>query len=50
MPNARLTASVGVAAFPDTATDVEELVRQADAALCEAKSGGKNRVVVYAAD
>lgn len=48
-PHARLTASIGVAAFPDTAADMAELVRQADAALCNAKSDGKDRVVLYAA-
>jgi PleD family two-component response regulator len=38
-----------VAVFPDTAADVGELVNQADEALYRAKSGGKDRVVVFSA-
>ena len=49
-PVARLTASVGVAMFPDTAADAGELVSQADAALYKAKSDGKDRVVVFSVD
>jgi GGDEF domain-containing protein len=37
---------VGVAAFPDDATDAESLVRAADAALYRAKAGGRNCVVL----
>ncbi len=43
----RLTISVGVAAFPRPAGDVDRLVRCADEALYAAKRGGKNRVTVY---
>ena len=43
---ARLAVSVGVAAFPDDATDAELLVRAADAALYRAKAGGRNCVVL----
>jgi len=43
----RLTVSVGIAAFPRPAGDVERLVRYADEALYAAKRGGKNRVEVY---
>jgi GGDEF domain-containing protein len=43
----RLTVSVGVAAFPRPAGDVDRLVRYADEALYAAKRGGKNRVEVY---
>jgi diguanylate cyclase (GGDEF)-like protein len=49
VPDARLTASIGLAVFPDTAADVEQLVWQADAALQRAKSDGKDRVVAYSA-
>jgi two-component system cell cycle response regulator len=41
-----VTASVGVATFPDHADDPHELLSQADAALYLAKSSGRNRVVV----
>lgn len=36
--------SVGVAAFPDHATDAETLFQRADEALYRAKQGGRNRV------
>jgi diguanylate cyclase (GGDEF)-like protein len=49
VPSVRLTASIGVAVCPDTAADVRELVHQADEALYRAKSGGKNRAVLYPA-
>jgi diguanylate cyclase (GGDEF)-like protein len=42
----RLTVSVGVAAFPDDASDAEALVRGADAALYRAKAAGRDRVVL----
>jgi diguanylate cyclase (GGDEF)-like protein len=41
-----VTASVGVATFPDHASDGRELLALADAALYLAKSSGRNRVVV----
>jgi len=44
----RLTVSVGVAAFPQPANDVDGLVRCADEALYVAKRAGKNRVQIYA--
>ncbi|MDO8962865.1 MAG: GGDEF domain-containing protein [Coriobacteriia bacterium] len=40
----RLTVSVGLATYPSTATDREELLRQADDALYTAKSTGRDRV------
>lgn len=42
---ARITASIGVASFPDDAGDESTLISKADAALYRAKEGGKNRVV-----
>ncbi len=41
-----LTASLGVATFPDVANDYVSLVAQADAALYRGKALGKNRVCV----
>jgi diguanylate cyclase (GGDEF)-like protein len=43
----RLTVSVGVAAYPDDARTVEELIDAADIALYEAKNGGRDRVTCY---
>lgn len=40
-----LSVSIGVATYPDTAQTAIELLRQADHALYQAKSTGKNRVV-----
>ena len=41
-----LTASLGVAGFPENGDQQEELLRRADAALYSAKHAGRNRVVV----
>ena len=43
----RVTISVGVAAFPDDATDPIHLVELADSALYRAKRSGRNRVCAY---
>jgi diguanylate cyclase (GGDEF)-like protein/PAS domain S-box-containing protein len=40
----RVTVSVGIAFFPDTAASAEELIYGADAAMYWAKAAGKNRV------
>jgi diguanylate cyclase (GGDEF)-like protein len=42
-----LTISAGVAAFPEHAIDQERLLHLADGAMYWAKSGGKNRTVVF---
>jgi diguanylate cyclase (GGDEF)-like protein len=39
----RITASMGVASFPDDAHSKQELIENADAALYQAKRQGKNR-------
>lgn len=44
-PEGRVTISGGVACFPDDADDSVELLRSADAALYEAKNGGRNKVL-----
>ena len=44
-----LTASFGVALFPDHADDPESLMHVADEALYEAKGAGRDRVVIGAA-
>jgi diguanylate cyclase len=43
----RITISIGVAAFPDDATDPIHLVELADSALYRAKRGGRNRICAY---
>ncbi|MBI4411797.1 MAG: diguanylate cyclase [Deltaproteobacteria bacterium] len=42
-----LTVSIGVSAFPDTASGEEDLINTADIALYRAKDEGRNRVVGY---
>jgi diguanylate cyclase (GGDEF)-like protein len=45
--NIRLTVSLGVAAYPESAIDSQtELVQTADAAMYEAKKAGKNQVKI----
>lgn len=45
-PDRAVTVSIGVAVYPDSATDADALLRAADAALYEAKARGKDRVAV----
>ena len=42
---ARVSASIGIAAYPESADDVRGLISSADRAMYEAKALGKNRVV-----
>jgi diguanylate cyclase (GGDEF)-like protein/PAS domain S-box-containing protein len=46
---ARLSASMGVALFPDNATDAAALVKLADTAMYSAKQAGKNGYCFYSA-
>jgi len=41
-------ASIGIAFFPEDATDVQGLSSAADAAMYAAKRAGKNRIAFYA--
>jgi len=41
------TVSAGLASFPGDGVSLDELVRKADAAMYQAKSAGRNRVVVF---
>lgn len=42
-----VTVSLGLVAFPDDATTVEQLIRAADAALYRAKQTGRDRIVKF---
>ena len=42
-----ITISLGIATYPSDSTDIEELIKKADAAMYEAKQKGRNRVVKY---
>jgi len=46
--DAHLTASLGLAAYPDDAHNKHELLAEADRCLFESKSAGKNRITVPA--
>lgn len=48
--NLRLTTSLGIAHYPQNATNAEELVAHADAAMYQAKEAGKNAWAVYRAE
>lgn len=47
LKNHPVTASFGIATVDTTATDIEQLIKQADDALYQAKHAGRNRVTVY---
>jgi predicted signal transduction protein with EAL and GGDEF domain len=42
-----LTASIGVAVFPENGEDPETLIKRADLAMYRAKQAGKNRVAMF---
>jgi diguanylate cyclase (GGDEF)-like protein len=46
----RLTTSLGIAFYPEHATDAESLLAHADAAMYQAKTAGKNMWQVYSPD
>ena len=46
----KVTISVGVASYPENGEDAETVIRNADAALYEAKELGRNRVVLATTD
>jgi len=48
-PGGRVTISGGVATWPGDGEDADALLRNADAALYEAKRTGRNRVLAYSA-
>jgi diguanylate cyclase (GGDEF)-like protein len=48
--NLRLTASLGIALYPESASNGEDLIAHADAAMYQAKGAGKNAWRVYRSD
>jgi len=42
-----LTSSTGVALYPEHGTDIDELIRNADTAMYEAKNSGRNSFKIY---
>ncbi|MBN1518376.1 GGDEF domain-containing protein [Candidatus Sumerlaeota bacterium] len=49
-PGGRVTASFGVATFPDQTKSVESLIEIADQALYQSKKTGRNKVTVFGED
>jgi diguanylate cyclase (GGDEF)-like protein/PAS domain S-box-containing protein len=45
-----VTASMGISVYPDDAADVHDLLRNADAAMYEAKAAGRNAYRFYTSD
>ncbi len=48
--NLRLTASLGIALYPESAANGEDLIAHADAAMYQAKGAGKNAWRIYRPD
>ena len=46
----QISASVGIAMYPQDGTDVETLMRKADIAMYQAKSAGRDRYRMFASD
>jgi diguanylate cyclase (GGDEF)-like protein len=42
--NVHISASIGIAGFPDHARTKEEIIRKADEAMYQAKDAGRNRL------
>ena len=42
-----ISASIGIAIYPESAVEAEDLIRQADCAMYGAKRDGKNRLIHY---
>ena len=42
-----ISASIGIALFPETGADANELLQQADSAMYSAKRDGKNRIMYF---
>lgn len=47
MPQKKLTASIGISAFPNDGKTFETLINAADVALYQAKSKGRNRLATF---
>ena len=43
----QITISLGIATYPTDGTDIEDLIKKADAAMYAAKQAGRNKVVKY---
>jgi len=46
-PTLKITASFGVASFPEDALSFEGVIKKADERLYQAKEGGRNRVIAF---
>jgi len=49
-PQQKITASIGIATFPDDASNKDELIYKADMAMLEAKKRGKNCTYQYSSN